>query len=335
MAQFLSPSSSALNTYARTSQEAGYVATFGTSTHVRVTATFSYITGYTSYLLVTAILILALFGFLRWRWRGQFALYAALAMTLLGMLTTGSRGPVFLLLLLLPIYWLLAVVGERGRAAATIGRQVLVLGLLAVVLGYAAPGAYEAFRGRAASRKDIPVRAVAPFTAPFKMMDEAGVVGFGIGAAHQAAAVIVTHMPPYSWLRGNLLETESGKVMLELGPLGFLLIYFVRVYLVVFAFRHVLRLRTRFHRAVAIAAFLLFLAQLPGTVVFDPTMGVYYWFFAGLLMTAIQLDREAVRAALRTTAAAVATVAPAMPDGATFPVPNPALKRSRQAWQRS
>ncbi len=52
MAQFFSPASSFLNTYARSNEDA-YVATFGSSTYVRVTATFSFITGYTTYLLAT------------------------------------------------------------------------------------------------------------------------------------------------------------------------------------------------------------------------------------------------------------------------------------------
>ncbi|HEX5758307.1 MAG TPA: hypothetical protein VF121_03870 [Thermoanaerobaculia bacterium] len=324
-AQFLSPSSSALNTYARASQDAGYVSTFGSSAHVRVTATFSYITGYSSYLLVTAVLLLTLLAVQRWRWRGQLALYLALAMTLLGMLMTGSRGPVFLIVLLFPIYWLLAVVRERGRAAA-IGRQVLVLGLLAAVLGYAAPDAFEAFRGRAAGRGDVRSRIAAPFVAPFTSMDEAGFFGFGIGATHQAAAAVASQTLPYSWLRGDRPEVESGRVMLELGPLGFVLVYFVRLYLVVFALGQALRLRTRFHRALATAAFLIFLAQLPGAVVFDPTMGVYYWLLGGLLLTAMRLDREAVRAA--------AAAAAPRPHRPMLPVPVPALTRSRAAWHR-
>jgi hypothetical protein len=327
-AQFLSPASSALNTYARVPQEAGYISTFGSSTQVRVTATFSYITGYSSYLLATSILILALLAFQRWRWRGQLALYAALAMTLLGMLMTGSRGPVFLLLLLFPIYWLLAVVRERGRGAV-IGRQVLILGLLAMVLGNAAPGAIEAFRGRAAGRGDVRERALAPFTVPFDKMDEAGLVGYGIGAAHQGAAAVVKNTLPYSWLRGNLVETESGKVMIELGPFGFVLIYFVRLYLVGFSLNQALRLRTRFHRALATGAFLLFLAEIPGSVVFDPTMDVYYWFFGGLLMTAMSLDSQAVRAAAKGPVP-VAAARPVLP--AARPLPAPAPSGRQPAW---
>jgi hypothetical protein len=299
-AQFVSPSGSALNTYARSPEDVRQIATFGSSTHVRVTATFSYMTGYTSYLLVTAILLLTLLAVLRWQWRGQLALYAALAMTLLGMLTTGSRGPVLLLVLLFPIYWLLAVARERGRGAA-IGRQVLALGLLAILLSQAAPNAVDAFRGRAvAGRGRMVERMLVPFVAPLQFLDEAGITGYGIGASHQGAAAVVKNVMPYSWLQGNVSEAESGRVMLELGPFGFLLIYFVRLYLLFFAFGQALRLRTRFHRGLATAAFLIFLAQVPGSVVFDPTMDVYYWFLGGLLMTAMKLDREVVLAAART-----------------------------------
>ena len=67
--------------------------------------------------------------------------------------------------------------------------------------------------------------------------------------------------------------------MLELGPLGFFLVYFVRLCLALFAFRQALRLRTRFHRALATASFLFFLAAIPGGVVFDVTADLYYWFF--------------------------------------------------------
>ena len=93
-------------------------------------------------------------------------------------------------------------------------------------------------------------------------------------------------MVPYSWLHGLAVEVESGRVMLELGPLGFLLVYFVRLYLAFFAFRQALRLRTRFHRALATASFLFFLAGSPGGVVFDVTSDLYYWFFGGLLLLA-------------------------------------------------
>jgi hypothetical protein len=90
--QFFAPGGSALNVYARGGADT--VSTFGSSTYVRVTGTFSYISGYGGYLLASAILLLIVFATVRWRLRGHLRLYAALTMTILGMLMTGSRGAV-------------------------------------------------------------------------------------------------------------------------------------------------------------------------------------------------------------------------------------------------
>lgn len=299
--QFFAPSSSILNTYARSSEDA-YVATFGSSTFVRVTGTFSFITGYTSYLLVMAILILALLGAGRWKLRGQWLLFAALGVTLLGMLMTGSRGPVLMLILISPLYWWLTVIREKG-GGATFGRLILALSLVAVFLSNFGQTALDAFYGRALGRSDVPSRITYPLISPFLLMPEAGLLGFGIGATHQTAATLVPNMVPYSWLRGLLVEAESGRIMLELGPLGFLLFYFLRLYLTVFSFRQIMVLRTRFHRALATASFLYCLGTLPAGIVFDVTSDVYYWFFAGLLLLAMKLDRETVQSARRPAAA--------------------------------
>ncbi|HEV8630106.1 MAG TPA: hypothetical protein VGV61_07300 [Thermoanaerobaculia bacterium] len=295
--QFASPASSGLNAYARSSEE-GYVATFGSSEHVRVTATFPFITGYTSYLLASAILLLALLGASRWRYQPNRKLYLCLGFTVLGMLMSGSRGPVFMLALLFPFYWYLAVMRERD-AGLTVSRAVLAASFLAVLMAALAGNAVTAFIGRAAASSDTSSRLTSPLMSPYLLLPEAGVFGFGIGSTHQTAAALAPSIIPYSWLHGLLVEVEPGKVMLELGAVGFVLIYLARLSLVILAFGYAKRLHTRFHRALAIGSFLFFTAQVLGTPVFDVTCGVYFWFFAGLMMLAVRLDREAVRAAAR------------------------------------
>jgi hypothetical protein len=302
VAQFLSPSSSFLNTYARSEEAGGYVSTFGSSEFVRVTATFSYITGYGSYLVAITILVLAYLAATRWRLRNSVAAHTALGMAALGMLMTGSRGPVFILALLFPIYWWLAVI-RGAEGGATFARLLLGLTLVGILLGSLGSDAVAAFRGRAAGSEDIGPRLLAPFLSPWETLPNAGPFGYGIGATHQTATAVTSGIVPYSWIHAHGTEVESGRVMLEIGPVGFLLVYFVRIYLVGFALRQVFVLRTTFHRAVATACLLFFLAQLPGSIVFDVTSDLFFWFFGGLLLTVMRLDRLAIQKAARAAGA--------------------------------
>jgi hypothetical protein len=290
--QFFSPSTAVINTYAWGSTEYAYVATFGTSAYVRVTGTFSFISGYASYLLATAILILTVLGASAWHFRRNLLIFTALGMTLLGMLMSGSRGPVAMLALISPLYWWLAVARE-GRAGAVFGRALLGLGLVTAGVAYFGGDALDAFVGRASAGTDLQSRFSSPLKSPFLLMSDAGPMGLGIGATHQTAAAVAPGIPPYSWLHGLAVEVETGRIMVELGAVGFLLVYSVRLLLVGIALTQALRLRTHFHRALATASFLFLLIQVLGGVVFDVTAGVYYWFFAGLMFAAIRLDQKA------------------------------------------
>ncbi len=326
--QFRSPADSAINVYARGSNAPGTVSTFGSSTQVRVTGTFSYISGYSSYLLAMAILVLAVLAATRWRQRGNWIVYGALGLTLLGMLMTGSRGPVFMLVLLLPIYAWLSLARENDRATA-VGRSLLGLGLVAMLLNYVGSDAIGAFYGRASGSSDLVGRMTGPILGPINTLDEAGLAGVGIGATHQTAAAVTKDLAPYSWLRGILLEDEPSRIMLELGLLGFLLVYFVRVYMVIFALQQVFLLRTTFHRAVATSCVLFFLAHLLGSIVFNVTSGVFYWFFAGLLMAVLRLDATLAPArAAAVPRPAERPLVPGRPRPAPQPVrPTPAARR--------
>jgi hypothetical protein len=307
--QFFSPSSSALNTYARGEEligamavsSGGNITTFGSSEHVRVTATFSYITGYGTYLVAITILVLAYLAATRWRLSRSPIAFVALAIAMLGMLMTGSRGPVLMLALLFPIYWWLAVM-RGGDGGATFGRLMLGAGMLAVMIAVIGSDALSAFLGRASDTGDVGPRLLAPIISPWQILPDAGPTGYGIGATHQTATAFTQGTAPYYWLHGLGTEAETGRVMLELGPVGFLLIYFVRLYLIGFALRQVLVSRSAFHRSLATACLMFFLAELLGSVVFDVTSDLYFWFFAGLLLTAMRLERLAQVKAARATA---------------------------------
>jgi hypothetical protein len=307
--QFASPASSALNTYARVPQEFGNIVTFGSSSHVRVTATFSFITGYVSFLFASAVLLLSLLSLAGWRLKGNWPLHASLAMTFLGMLLSGSRWPVLVLAVLLPLYWLLAVAPDR-RASSMTARILMAGVLVGAALSYSAAEAVTAYAGRALGSTDTGSRLLSPFLQPLSYLGVAGPFGYGIGATHQAAPALVPDQPPYLWVDGLLLEEESARVLVELGLVGFGLVYGIRLLLLLLALHQARRLRAPVARSLATACFLFFLAHLFGGVVFNVTAGVYYWFFAGLLLLAEQLEQPAVAAASPRSTADLAAVLP-------------------------
>jgi hypothetical protein len=291
-AQFFSPPESFLNTYARAGDAPGSIITFGAVERVRVTGTFSFITGYASYVQVISLLALSALSVRRWRIRGSLVLYVALVVTVVGMLMTGSRAPVFQLLLSLPIYWLFGVAKEGGVPA--IGRFLLGLGLVVSLVSAVGADAVDAFRARAAGSSDVAGRVVEPFVNPVRIAPDVGLLGYGTGSTHQMAEVVTGRsLFPYSWLGRHHYEDEPSRIMVELGVLGFVAFFAARILLVAFALRAVFVLSRPLPRALALSALLLFLSQLTGGVVFNVTGGLYYWFFGGLLMLCYRLDREA------------------------------------------
>ena len=104
-------------------RHAAYIATFGSSAYVRVTGTFSFITGFTSYLQAAIVLSLAILGVVRWRLRGN----------LLALSGRGESGPAGhddvrlprpgadAVPACFPLYWWLAVAREGGSGATSAG----------------------------------------------------------------------------------------------------------------------------------------------------------------------------------------------------------------------
>lgn len=301
VAQFFSPATSALNTYARPTAADSMTSaiTFGSSTFVRVTATFSFITGYSAYLVTISLLALAWMAATRWRLRGNYLMLLVLGSALVGMLMTGSRGPIVLLVALFPLYWWLSLAREK-QSGATFVRLLVGFAVLAGFVFFLGRDALGAFQGRASgSGSEMIGRILVPFIAPSVALPNAGLLGFGIGATHQAAAALTPGMVPFSWLRSINTEIESGRVMLELGPVGFVLIYLCRLLLPLLALRLTLRMRTLFHRSLGVSCFLALLSAIPGGIVFDVTSGLLYWFCGGLLFLVVRLDEEAARMAQR------------------------------------
>lgn len=280
--QFSAPVDSELNRYAW-EDEAGSdsVATFGEANRVRITGTFSYISGYTVYLTVVVLMGFPVMLSERKRWiRG--ATCGVMMLALGNLFMTGSRGP-FLILALASVMLLVLAFRHGALVGARATLVVLVTLPLAVVIAQNAfPEAWTSFFERVTDNEDVGERLTGMVSNPVPAAEAAGVFGYGIGATHQAAGFLVPAGTAYK--RPPEAEGEWERIMLELGPIGFLLVVGVRILVVARLWTAFVTSRDSEHRWLVATALLFAAASLPGNLVFNHTASVLYWFFAGIAL---------------------------------------------------
>lgn len=285
--QFYSPASSPLNIYAGGIDP---TAGFSGTDRLRITGTFPYISGYAVYLSVCFAMLVPLL--LRpqprlWQW----ASIAEMAVIAANSLMTGSRGLILFeglyLLGFISLLWLrqpsqLQVYIRRFTLPALISGFVLVRWLRP---------AFDAFATRATSADNLGDRIANSLTVlpyfQFKGMD-----GYGVGATHQAISVLRNTLGlPYGELIPTGFESEMGRIALELGPIGFLLWYGLRLILLWALFRVFWQLRHPFLQQLALAACLTHAIQLTGQLVVHNVFAIYYWALAGFIFLLPRLEQ--------------------------------------------
>lgn len=305
--QFNLPADHFLNRY---SDEATgpAVATFGAGIdlwRVRVTSTFPYITGFTTYLSFVGVVILAWIAASRWRCSGYCLNYWLLAAVLGGMLMAGSRAPLLLIVASIGVFVVHALV-RRELSGALIGRLFLGSAIVVLVSATLFGEALDAFMGRATAVTDVQARLETTFLTPFEFFLSQPLLGVGIGATHQAAPVLVKSLVPYYWLGTVDFEEEFERVFLEIGVLGFVAFYGLKVAVVAFAYKVMRAAHTDLLRAMALGALLFLGAHIVISTVFNTTAGVLYWATAGALVVIMrdslnqqQIHRQRARDASR------------------------------------
>ncbi len=256
---------------------------------VRVTGTFSYIAGYVAYLvttisLVIPLLVLELPPFWKWSMR------AVLVSVIGGIILTGSRGPMFLLAGFLALYIVLNRVFRQLRLYYKFITPALLC-IIPFMLWFGPQ--INAYLERASGTQDLIPRMVDSIMAPFYSIDEVGLTGYGAGSAYQAADIIrgMFGLPQGVPIKA-FLESEPQRVMFELGPLGFLIWYLLRIHLIAALWRTHRNARVPLYRELAITACLVHLLAIYGQVVFQITFMVYYWFLAGFIYLVPNLERK-------------------------------------------
>ncbi len=78
--------------------------------------------------------------------------------------------------------------------------------------------------------------------------------------------------------------------MLELGVIGFTFWYTLKVILMVTLLKTYQRLKLLFLRRLALSAFLVHAILITGSIVFNTTFSLYYWFLTGFIFLLPQME---------------------------------------------
>jgi len=291
--QFFSPLDSPLVSYVTWEGGTGVSQVAMVGDFPRVTATFPFISGYVAYLFTVVLLLLALLNMQAGlSGRRRAALFCALVLAVVNLFMTGSRWPIFSLLLLMPVFLLMAGdrVSARARLFARVAVGLVVLSVLAFSFFGEAVGAF--WDRTVTNREEAEHRIIDPMFEPFLFAPLARLVGSGIGSTHQAARFLAGNTDPYSWLPTLDFENEPGRIMLELGTVGFALFYLVKIAFLTSFWRLRRELADEDLRLLAAVAFCMHLAFFFWHTVFNVTAALYLWSLSGFLFLLPRLDEE-------------------------------------------
>jgi hypothetical protein len=281
--QFFSPAISPINQYAPGVPV--QVATFGFagSSTVRIAGTFSYINSYQGYLSACFALLLPLL-FVKQPQLWKTLTLIEVFLIVLNSLMTGSRTPVLAAALLAFTYWLIRTIRQPDATFLWLGRlsPFLAIAITAALIGF--QPVVEAFWMRATFNTDLGERVALAISNPFSLMQYTALDGYGAGATHPGTAALrnALNLPPGAILPIEL-EPEIPRVALEIGPIGLILWYGLRVSLIVSLWFVFLKLQRPFLRDLALSTCLLQLILFTGQMVFHHTFSVYYWFSSSFI----------------------------------------------------
>lgn len=218
MAQFRVGGDSALNVYAQQTGE--NVSGFGFGERIRITGTFSYITGHATFVVFFTGLSIALLAVqeTRWKW---IILGVSLPLLAGNAMMNGSRANMYIIGLLLAGFLVAATTGQL-QASKRFTSTLLTAFLVCVAAGaYMFIDAYSNFSTRAKGDDGFYYRAIKhPLMSIEDALVAGGVGGYGIGTTHPATEGIrrALHIPAPK-RKPPVYDMEVGQVIVEIGPI--------------------------------------------------------------------------------------------------------------------
>lgn len=287
--QYFSPPSSILNAYAP-GLETESIAGFGLSNRVRITGPFPYVNNYVPYLVVCFGLLVTLFSFKQKR-NWFYLSVIELLLVIINTFMTGSRTTVIASGLLIVGYLMIKGLTQFSSTIRIL-QQTLPPGLVLIVLvTIRFQEEINRILDRVLYTQDMAQRIKLLFLEPLGYVHIKQIDAFGPGAAHQATGLLrrVLSLPSGEVI--PRVESEMGKVMLEIGPIGFIFWYGLRLLIILSLFMLIWKLRQPFLKDLALVAFWIQAIFFTGQTVFHPTFSLYYWFLSSFVFLLPHLEK--------------------------------------------
>lgn len=280
-AQFASPPDSALNLYTvREGQEiyASDAATVASTGRARVASTFSFVSGFSDFTILVPTLLLSIGLEAKDRRLRRYALLGTLA-TAAVIPMAGSRGSIVAgALVLLIAMW------SAGLFFTRVGRRVLLGASVAVFVSlFAFPEAMTGVESRFSNKEETAGRfaEVATFLPPYALLAlDYPVTGIGTGMQQNARVSTGTYT---KWEA----EGEVGRLLIELGPVGYMLIWLSKLGLMIGLFRAYQLLKKNGRRGAAGCALSYTLLTFAGNLVFDHVYQALYFTGCGFILAEV------------------------------------------------
>jgi hypothetical protein len=274
--QFGSPSSSAANTYAVHAGNEVAAFAVGSTGRARVSSTFTFITGFTNFVVLIPPLLLSL-GLASTDRHTRFVATSTAMLSAASLPMSGSRGPFVIGLFLLGL-----VARQAGFLFTPVGRRVIVGGTLAIAsVIYIFPESLQGVMDRFDS-DDTRDRFEAIYTVlpPYAMMSiEYPFFGIGTGMQQNFRNLFGVDYGDYE------SELEVGRYLIELGVPGYLLVWASRIGLLVAFLRAAKLFRKAKRRAATGAALVYALLTFYGNLTFDHIWQALFFTGAGFILS--------------------------------------------------
>jgi hypothetical protein len=223
-----------------------------------------------------------------WQWVSIIEMFLVIVNSFM----TGSRGTILAEVLFVVGYLCAKGLSKPGSIVRLTKQLILPVLIVSLASSIWFSSAINAFWQRTTSNTDIPGRIISSFTEPFDFIKYKELDGYGTGATHQAAPVLRKALDlPAGETIPIYYESEMGRIALELGPIGFLFWYGLRMSLIIALMCTFGKLKRPFLRQLALVAFLIQVIQFNGQLVVHHTFSVYYWFFSSFIYLLPRLEQ--------------------------------------------